>query len=239
MSFDKLRRVPQNGQQTHIEPGLLYARGVSGQCACVKVALSEKGGSLCCTVRIPFSYSRCKNFCEFANSNMSHTTVFRPLEWFAIRTKSNREAVVTEALSGRGLEAWYPRYSAGVSPRAVNKSVFPGYLFCRFNGMDRLPVLTVPGILNIVSNGKMPLPIDEREIESLRLVMESFLPVAPHEYFQIGDKVTITDGPLTGAHGYVVQRQCKQLIVCITLLQRAVSVVLEPKWLEKTCQAAA
>lgn len=170
---------------------------------------------------------------------MTNITGYQSLEWFALRTKSNREAVVTEALIGRGLEAWCPRYSASIYPKAANKPVFPGYLFCRFNVHDRLPVLTVPGLLNIVSNGKIPLSIDEREIESLRLLMESFLPVAPHEFFHVGDKVRITDGPLTGAQGYVVQHQCQHLVVCITLLQRAVSVVLEPQWLEKSCPLAA
>jgi transcriptional antiterminator NusG len=170
---------------------------------------------------------------------MNNTIGFEPIQWFALRTKSNREAVVTEALTGRGLEAWCPRYSANTYARAAYKPVFPGYLFCRFNVLDRLPVLTVPGILNIVSNGKTPLSIDEKEIESLRLVMDSFLPVAPHEFFRVGDKVKITDGPLSGAQGYVVQHQCQHLVVCITLLQRAVSVVLEPQWLEKTNQIAA
>jgi transcription antitermination factor NusG len=170
---------------------------------------------------------------------MINTTRVHSPEWFALRTKSNREAVVTDALIGRGLEAWCPRYGVAAHPRAVNKPVFPGYLFCRFNVHDRLPVLTVPGLLNIVSNGKTPLSIEEREIDSLRLVMDSFLPVAPHEFFRVGDQVKITDGPLTGAQGYVVQRQCQQLVVCITLLQRAVSVVLEPGWLEKARPLAA
>ncbi len=161
------------------------------------------------------------------------------LKWFALRTKSNREAVVTDALAGRGLETWCPRYGASRSTSAAHKPIFPGYLFCRFNVHDRLPVLTVPGILNIVSNGKTPLSIDEGEIESLRLLLESFLPVAPHEFFRIGDKVKITDGPLTGVQGYVVQHQRQHLVVCITLLQRAVSVVLEPQWIEKACQLAA
>jgi len=147
--------------------------------------------------------------------------------------------MVTEALAGRGLEAWCPRFNAGANVKAANKPVFPGYLFCRFNVLDRLPVLTVPGILNIVSNGKIPLPIEESEIESLRLVMDSLLPVSPSDYFHVGDKVRITDGPLNGAEGYVVQRECQHLVVSITLLQRAVSVAVQSQWLERTRLAAA
>jgi hypothetical protein len=49
-----------------------------------------------------------------------------PNEWFAIRTKSNREYVVAEALAGKGYEVLFPRYSV----RASAGPLFPGYLFC-------------------------------------------------------------------------------------------------------------
>ncbi len=120
----------------------------------------------------------------------------------------------------------------------ANKPVFPGYLFCRFDYSNRLPVLTVPGLLNVVTNGKLPLPIDESEIASLRVVMQSILPVSPADYYHAGDRVKITHGPLSGAEGYIVERECDRLVVSITLLQRAVSVAVEREWLELTRLAA-
>lgn len=163
---------------------------------------------------------------------MTYTTEAQLLHWFAIRTKSNREAVVTEALKGRGLDAWCPRFASN-GKSAAGKPVFPGYLFCRFSMFDRLPVLTVPGILNIVSNGKAPVPVDEKEMESLRVVVESLLPMTAYDFFQTGDKVMIVNGPLSGAQGHVVQRYFRHFVVSITLLQRAIAVTLKPEWLQK------
>jgi transcriptional antiterminator NusG len=161
------------------------------------------------------------------------------MEWFAVRTRSNREAVVAEALEGKGLEVWCPRYKAPpFRSDGILKPLFPGYLFCRFNAYDRLPVLIVPGVVNIVSNGRVPLPIDDREIESLRIVLRSMMPVTPQEYLSVGDPVRITEGPLAGAEGHIVQHQPDRLIVSITLLQRSVSVAVQVDWLEKVRRAA-
>lgn len=161
------------------------------------------------------------------------------MEWFAVRTRSNRESVVADALEGKGFEVWCPRYKAPpFRAGGVLKPLFPGYLFCRLNVLDRLPILIVPGVVNIVSNGKIPLPIDDREIESLRIVLRSMMPVTPQEYLAVGDPVRITEGPLAGAQGYIVHHQPDRLVVSITLLQRSVSVAVQVDWLEKMQKAA-
>jgi transcription antitermination factor NusG len=172
-------------------------------------------------------------------------------EWFAIRTRSNRENVVSEALTGKGYEVLFPRYRGFSSPRTSSqgarsrrneqrrsnsvllKPLFPGYLFCRFDVVTRLPILTVPGVLNVVSNGKVPIPIDNSEIDSLRVLMNSNLPIGPYPYLKVGDLVMIANGPLAGAQGSIIQTDCKRLIVSITLLQRSVAVDVAGEWLEK------
>jgi transcription antitermination factor NusG len=98
---------------------------------------------------------------------------------------------------------------------------------------NRLPVLTIPGIVGIVSSGKTPVPIDEKEISSLRLVMESELPVGPCNYLKIDDRVRVTSGPLLGAEGHIIRSDSDHLVVSITLLQRSVSVEVSRQWLEK------
>jgi transcription antitermination factor NusG len=160
--------------------------------------------------------------------------------WFAIRTKSNREASVAESLGGKGFEVLYPHYKTPVtrSPDlqkqpVFQKPLFPGYLFARFDVTTRLPILTVPGVVNIVSSGRTPIPLDDIEIESLKVLMESALPIDAHPYLRVGDKVVISEGPLNGASGYIVQTDNRRLVVSITLLQRSVAVDVAGEWLEK------
>jgi len=167
--------------------------------------------------------------------------------WFAIRTKSNREFNVSDALAGKGYEVLFPRYTINPRPWAretahITKPLFPGYLFCRFDPSVRLPILTIPGVLNVVSNGKIPVPLEDREIDSVKVLVSSRLPVHPHNYLQPGDLVRIAQGPLAGAEGSIVHTDCKKLIVSITLLQRSVAVEVAPEWIEAplahVCRAA-
>ena len=101
-----------------------------------------------------------------------------PLEWFALRVKSNRENVTSLALVGKGYEVFLPHYRGDNGKgHPVQPPLFPGYLFCRFDVLHRLPILTIPGILHIVGIGNTPSAVDERELESLRTVVEAGLPL--------------------------------------------------------------
>lgn len=167
-------------------------------------------------------------------------------KWFAIRTRSNREAVVSGALESKGYEILWPRYSppptrsrAMAESAKSSRSLFPGYLFCRFNILVRMPILTVPGVVSIVSNGRIPIPLDDDEVESLKVLVNSKLPLGPHFFLQAGDRVRVAQGPLAGATGYVVRSESQRLVVSITLLQRAVSVELAREWLDTLPESAA
>jgi transcription antitermination factor NusG len=152
-------------------------------------------------------------------------------QWFALRVKSNRERITSQALSGKGYEVFLPTYHNSRSRRSVRSPLFPGYLFTRFDVNDRLPVLVLPGVVHIVGLGKSPVPIDPGEVESLRIVVEAGLPINPVESFTIGQKVRIEQGPLASACGVIAGVRSQRLIVTITLLQRSVSVELQPDWI--------
>lgn len=179
--------------------------------------------------------ARARNFIIRKHNLMHHN-------WFAIRTKSNRESAVCEALVGKGFEVLCPRYrqtsihitnQRRKSSSVALKPLFPGYLFSRFDVTERLPILVVPGVMNVVSNGRIPIPLDESEIESLRVLVNSALTIGPHPYLRVGDRVMVSQGPLAGASGYIVQTDRKRLIVSITLLQRSVAVDVASEWLER------
>ncbi len=152
-------------------------------------------------------------------------------QWFALRVRSNREKVTALALNGKGYEVFLPTYQKGASRRSGPSPLFPGYLFTLFDLNDRLPILVLPGVVHIVGLGKSPAPIDPAEIESLRIVVEAGLPINPAESFTVGQKVRIEQGPLASAYGVIAGVRSQRLIVTISLLQRSVSVELQPEWI--------
>src|ERR1035438_2301381 len=95
--------------------------------------------------------------------------------WFALHIKSNFEKVTATILAAKGLDVYFPsfrsrrRWSDPV--KEIELPLFPGYLFCRFDPNNRLPILTTPGVLSVVGVAKTPAPIAEGEIRSVQRIV--------------------------------------------------------------------
>lgn len=156
-------------------------------------------------------------------------------EWYALRVKSRRESVVAMHLNTKGYESFLPTYKCqrrwSDRLKEVELPLFAGYVFCRFDALNRLPVLTVPGVLHVVGVGKDPAPIDETEIASIQASVKTGLTRQPWPFLQIGDRMRIEYGPLCGVEGILLRFGGHQrLVLSVTLLQRSVAVQIEEAW---------
>lgn len=116
--------------------------------------------------------------------------------------------------------------------KVVDLPLFPGYLFCRLDLNRRLPLLTTPGFLYLVGKGRIPEPVDEREVVAIQSVVRSGLPALPWPSIIVGQKVRLEDGPLRGVEGVIAKIADQHRIhVNVTLLQRSVSVQVHPDWI--------
>lgn len=151
------------------------------------------------------------------------------MQWFAIRVRPRCEKQVAEVLAGKGYQQFLPlhRQRRQWSDRVVETQLplFPGYVFSRLDVQTRLPVLTTPGVLSIVSVGRIPQPVEDCEIDALQVLVRSRLTVEPWPYLHVGQQVRIVRGPLAGARGLLVGvKSASRLVVSVTLLQRSVAV---------------
>ena len=152
--------------------------------------------------------------------------------WFALYVRSHFERVVETCLKGKGYPAFSPFYQtvrkrSGRS-KLLDLPLFPGYVFCRFNPHKRLPILTTPGIVNVVGAGNVPEPIELSEIRSVQAVSDSGQPVQPWPFLQEGHKIRIEAGPLSGTEGTLLRMKNQfRLVVSITLLQRSMAVEVD------------
>jgi transcriptional antiterminator NusG len=152
--------------------------------------------------------------------------------WYGIRTRSNYERVTSLVLRGRGYEPYLPLYRVhrlGAHTRADSeRALFPGYLFCRFDVKQRLPILMTTGVVSVVSFGREPVAIPDEEIEAVQAVLRSGLPVEPCAYLREGARVRVTNGSLDGVEGILVKKknQCR-MVVSVTMLQRSISVEID------------
>jgi transcription antitermination factor NusG len=152
--------------------------------------------------------------------------------WFALTVKPRHDKAVSHALAAKGYETLVPtytkrnRYAARVKESEL--PLFPGYVFCRLDPMARLPILLTPGVIQILGAGRVPIPVDETEIASLRSAINANVPLQPSPFFQAGQRVRIAEGSLAGVEGTVMStRQGPRLVLSITLLQRSVQLEID------------
>jgi transcription antitermination factor NusG len=156
--------------------------------------------------------------------------------WFAILARTGREKSATLLLENNGYECYLPtiKITRQWSDRLkeIELPLFPGYLFCRMNSHDRLPVLTTPGVVQIVGVGKSPIPIEEQEIAAIQRVGKSGISIMPWPYLQVGNVARIENGPLRGLSGIVIRiKSGLKLVLSVSLLQRSVAVEIDRSWI--------
>jgi transcription antitermination factor NusG len=152
--------------------------------------------------------------------------------WFALQVRTRHETGVADYLHGKGYEYFLPMYKArkrwSDRIKEVNSPLFPGYLFCRFDPQNRLPILKTPGVTQIVGYNHVPVAVGEEEIRAIRTLVTSGLPNHPCPFLEIGNRVRIETGALRGLEGIFLEVKGKRkLILSITLLQRSVAVEID------------
>jgi transcription antitermination factor NusG len=157
--------------------------------------------------------------------------------WYALRVRSRYEKKVATHLQGRGYELLLPLYKCRRrwSDRfnEIELPLFPGYVFCQFNPLNRLPILSIPGVVHVVGVGRTPVPIDESEIVAIQAAAKSGLPSQPWPFLQVGQRVRIEYGPLCGVEGILLGfRGHQRLVLSVTLLQRSVAVQVDEAWVQ-------
>jgi transcription termination/antitermination protein NusG len=163
------------------------------------------------------------------------TVVLAP--WFALRVRPNYEKPVAAALRGKGFQEFLPlvrtRRQWSDRVKMMDLPLFPGYLFCRLDLEDRMPLLTTPGFLYLVGVGKNPEPVDESEIAAIQSVVRSGLPVTPWPSLMVGQRVQLKHGPLRGLEGVLTKiANQHRMFVSVTLLKRSISVEVAPEWIQ-------
>ena len=156
------------------------------------------------------------------------------LLWYALRTKSRHEKVVRECLLREGVEALLPtmkrlsRWKDRKKEIEVPVPLFPGYCFVRFSLVEKLSVLKIFGVVEIVGCGHRPEPIPEEEISALKTVMASFLNYDVYPYLEEGMRVEVVWGVLKGVRGILLQKnEGHRLSVGIRLIQQSVAVEID------------
>jgi transcriptional antiterminator NusG len=151
-------------------------------------------------------------------------------QWFAVQVRARWERSTAALLDGKGYQTLLPTYAC---PQRRNgqesrSPLFPGYVFCRFEGLKRLPILITPGVIALVGRGRIPVPVEPSEISAIQTMVSSGLPLAPWPYLEVGQRVRIEDHALRGVEGILIAfKGSHRIVVSISLLCRSVALEID------------
>ena len=164
--------------------------------------------------------------------SLEHDQRLDPL-WYVLRTRSRHEKTVRDQLVRREVETFLPlaeRWSRWKDRRKkVAFPLFPGYCFARFPLVDRLRVLNVVGVADLVGISGRPEPVPDAEIEAIQRLASTTLQYDPHPFLAEGMDVEVVRGPLAGVRGKLLRKdRMTRLVLSVTLIRQAAVVEIHP-----------
>ena len=153
-------------------------------------------------------------------------------QWYVLQLRTRFEKVVAMHLRGKGYEEYLPLYRSrrhwSDRVKEIELPLFSGYIFCKFDVTDRLPLLVIPGVRSVVSFGGAPMPVPEGEIAAVEQVVSSGMNYGPWPGNSVGQRVRVEYGPLRALEGVVVEvKKNYHLIISVKMLQRCVAVEID------------
>jgi len=160
--------------------------------------------------------------------------------WYALWTKSHCEQLVFDQLAAKGFHSFLPKIEAwsrrGGRRHRIHVPMFPSYLFLH-HAMDLnsyIEVLKTRELVRVLGDGHDRLRdrlavVPDVEIEAIQKVVQAQLPALPYPYLREGQRVRITEGPLAGVEGILVNTKPNKglLVLSIELFQRSVAVEVD------------
>jgi transcription antitermination factor NusG len=153
-------------------------------------------------------------------------------KWYALQLRTRWESSTATLLAGKGYQTFLPTYKTSKQVRGksceADSPLFPGYVFCRFDAHRRLPVLLTPGVINVVGRGRIPIPVEDLEIEAIQRVVYTGLQAEPWPYLEVGQLVRIDNGALCGVQGVLIGfKGARRIVVSVSLLRRSVALEID------------
>jgi transcription antitermination factor NusG len=147
--------------------------------------------------------------------------------WQLVYTVARHEKAVAAQLLSRGIDNYLPLYKTTHlwHKRSVNLELplFPSYVFIHLDGSNRRNVVTVPGVVSIVSFQGRPAVVPEEQIAAVQNALK-FRHVHPCPYLASGNRVRIMSGPLSGIVGVIDRVKGFRVIVSVDSITSSIAI---------------
>jgi transcription antitermination factor NusG len=169
---------------------------------------------------------------RYAMSDVGRAAEYFQARWYAAYTAPRHEKRVTQQMDERRIDCFLPLYRSlrrwKDRSKQLDLPLFPGYVFVHLALQDRLQVLQMPGVVQLVSFCGVPAALPDADIEGLRSGLSGDVHAEPHPYLAAGRRVRVRSGAVAGMEGILVRRKHKfRVVLSISLIQRAVAIEVD------------
>jgi transcription antitermination factor NusG len=154
--------------------------------------------------------------------------------WFAVQTRSRHEKKVNLGLQEKGVRTFLPlhRQKRQWTDRQqwIEMPLFSQCVFVRISATaeSRVSVLRTNGVLRFAGAQGVGTPVPDEQIEHLRAIIRRRIPLAPHEFLKVGERVRIREGALKGIVGIIAAiRNDRSLVVSVDLIQKSIAIRID------------
>lgn len=162
-----------------------------------------------------------------------------PPKWFAVYTNPRAEKLVHSRLLEESVESFLPlqktyrRWSD--RKKMIMKPLLSSYVFVKVIPKEFPKVFKTNGVVKFVSFEGQPVPIPQRQIDNLRLLVNSDAEIeVTAEQFEKGDQVEVITGSMIGLTGELIKvGGKKRVIIRIDKLEQNILLTIPTTFLRK------
>lgn len=157
--------------------------------------------------------------------------------WLVLRTRSRHESTVESDLQQRRITAYLPKRNVTKRWRdrkaVVQMPLFPGYVFVQPSEDQYENMRYIRGSCGLVLFGSRPAAMPERDLEAVRILVNSGAALAANPRIIPGQRVAVVAGPFMGIQGELARvKNQERLVINAHLLSSSVSVEVDTDTIE-------
>ena len=166
-----------------------------------------------------------------------HMDIQQRKNWYTIFTRPRTEKKVASQVEELGAESFLPVHKVikqwSDRKKRMEVPLFPNYVFVRTHEKALHSLFTIKHLVKFVSIERRPVVVREKEIDTIKLILNEDTELSSCENFQEGRKVRILRGHLAGLEGVIVKQNSKtRLIIKIEGLERSLSINMPANYAE-------
>ena len=160
-------------------------------------------------------------------------------KWYVFYTYPKFERRIHEYLQQENYESFLPMHWVvrqwSDRKKRMEVPLFPNYIFVNIEQNKISEVLNTPKLICCLSFNRIPAFLRQKEIDSIRQIVENEYTFEICCKLKLGDSVEITKGSLTGMKGILVEeRGSQRFALRIESLQQSLLVNVPSDYLEIT-----